>query len=393
MAGIYIHVPFCKKRCHYCDFYSSVNLKLADGFKNSLISEIAQNKNFFRNSLQEPLNILTQSSISDQDKSTIGTLYFGGGTPSLLNQNTLKEIFAELKNNFHFSEDIEITFEVNPDDVTVKYCKMLLEFGANRLSIGVQSFDNEQLKFMNRRHDAAMANESISNAIKAGFSNISIDLIYGLPGMSIENWRETLTKTFSFPIKHLSAYHLTIEEGTVFYKLEKSGRISTANEEESLNQFELLHEIATLNGFVHYEISNFAKPGNYSNHNSNYWNGSKYLGLGPSAHSYNRKIRRWNISSVEKYIRCINNPEKLFDLEELRMKDKLNEYTLTSLRTNWGMDLHYFHDTFGDENYKYIFKILKKYSESGHVFFENEKAIMTLKGWFISDRIISEMIL
>jgi len=370
-----------------------VNLKLADRFKDSLISEIAGNKNFFKNFHQENLKNSSKALIKNRDKSLIETLYFGGGTPSLLSQKTLVEIFKTLRSNFNFSKNIEITFEVNPDDVSEEYYKMLLELGANRLSIGIQSFDNEMLKMMNRRHDKDQATASITYAIKAGFSNISIDFIYGLPGMNLNKWRETLSEAFSFPITHLSAYHLSIEEGTVFYKWTESGRIISSEEEESWRQFEILHEMAQLNGLEHYEISNFAKDEHYSKHNSNYWNGTAYLGLGPSAHSYDGTIRRWNVSSIEKYINNLNNSEKIFDFEELSLNDKMNEYFMTSLRTKRGIDFNYLQNTFGEESYKRVSGIIEKYSKSDHIKIEDEKAEMTLKGWFISDRIMAEMIL
>jgi oxygen-independent coproporphyrinogen-3 oxidase len=365
---------------------------LTDGFGSALITEISQKNNFFKNNLQGSLYFPPKTGISDRDKSIVETLYFGGGTPSLLSKKILKRIFDELRSNFLFSKDIEITFEVNPDDVSVEYFKMLLELGATRVSIGVQSLNDEMLKMMNRQHDAAQAKASILNANIAGFTNISIDLIYGLPGLSSDDWRKTLETTFSFPIKHISAYHLTLENGTVFYKWNKIGKIATLNEEESWAQFDILHEMAGLSGFEHYEISSFAKESKYSKHNSNYWNGSSYLGLGPAAHSFDGKYRRWNISNIGKYMSDINNPENLIESEELTFSDKMNEYCMTSLRTKWGMDLGYFKNTFGEENYKRIFEILKKYSGSGHVIFENGKALMTLKGWFISDSVISEMV-
>ncbi|HSM49598.1 MAG TPA: radical SAM family heme chaperone HemW, partial [Draconibacterium sp.] len=288
MAGIYIHIPFCRRKCYYCDFYKTVNTSLTPKYIDALITEIVQRKNYLEN---EPVE----------------TIYFGGGTPSVLTRNEIVEILNTLHRHFTISPNVEITFEANPDDFSGDYLKEIYQAGIRRLSIGIQSFQNEILQKMNRRHDAAQAIEAVENAAKTGFNDISADLIYGLPGLTHNQWKADLKRVFELPVQHLSAYHLTYHEGTAFYTWLKKGTLKELKEAESVSQFQILNEMAKENGFEQYEISNFAKNGKYSKHNSAYWLGVKYLGLGPSAHSFNSISRRWNVAHIESYIKALES--------------------------------------------------------------------------------------
>ncbi len=271
MAGIYIHIPFCRQKCYYCDFYKTVNTSLTVKFLPALESEIILRKGYL-------------------ESETIETIYFGGGTPSVLTESELADILQTLHQQYSISCDAEITFEANPDDLSIEYLQGLKRTGVNRLSIGIQSFQDTFLKKMNRRHTAMQAVEAIENAANLGFDNISVDLIYGLPGLSSTAWKKDLKQVFKLPVQHLSAYHLTYHEGTAFYTWLKKGALKELKEAQSVSQFEILVEQAEKNGFEQYEISNFAKDRLYSKHNSSYWLGTKYLGLGPSAHSFNGKF-------------------------------------------------------------------------------------------------------
>jgi oxygen-independent coproporphyrinogen III oxidase len=293
MAGIYIHIPFCRQKCYYCDFYKTVNTTLSGKFIGALQKEIQQHKDYF-------------------DGEKIETIYFGGGTPSVLNEEELQQIMFFLHNYFEIIPDAEITFESNPDDLISDYLEMLFKVGINRLSIGIQSFQDEHLKRMNRRHNVQQAVQSVENAVKTGFQNISLDLIYGLPELTNQQWNDALHQIFTLPFQHLSAYHLTYHQGTPFYTWLKKGTLKEITETESIDQFNTLIDTAEKYGFEQYEISNFAKNQLYSKHNSSYWSGKKYLGLGPSAHSFNGKTRQWNIAHLESYIKAVENGTAYF---------------------------------------------------------------------------------
>ena len=318
MAGIYIHIPFCRQKCNYCDFYKTLNTSQIGEFISALKSEITQRKKYFEN---EPVE----------------TIYFGGGTPSVLKENEIHEILSLLKKEFQILPHTEITFEANPDDLSVSYLQSIYNAGINRLSIGIQSFQNKHLQKMNRRHSAIQAVESVENAVKIGFKNISVDLIYGLPNLTANDWKESLNKVFQMPVQHLSAYHLTYHKRTVFYNWLKNGTLKELKESVSISQFNLLIEEAEKNGFEQYEISNFAKNKMYSKHNTSYWIGKKYLGVGPSAHSFNGTSRRWNISDTEKYIISIQKNSTFYEKEILMKNERYNEYILTRIRTIWGV--------------------------------------------------------
>ncbi|NLO01579.1 MAG: radical SAM family heme chaperone HemW, partial [Bacteroidales bacterium] len=328
MAGIYIHIPFCRQKCYYCDFYKTDKLNYLSEFLTALKKEISQQNNYLPGEF-------------------IDTIYIGGGTPSLLKEPEITSIFSSLNKYFKILPQAEITFEANPDDLDPACLAMLKRSGINRLSIGIQSFQEKHLKMMNRRHTAQQAVDSVINAKNSGFNNISVDLIYGIPGLTTDQWKDNLQKTFELPADHLSAYHLTYHEGTIFYNLLKRGKLHELSENDSFDQFTTLINKAGLAGFEQYEISNFAKNGMYSKHNTAYWTGKPYLGLGPSAHSFNGSSRKWNMSDLEKYIKLINEDEITFEEEHLTLNDKYNEFILTNLRTKWGVSLLTISEKFG----------------------------------------------
>lgn len=374
MAGIYIHIPFCRQKCYYCDFYKTVNTSLTPKFISALKDETVQRKNYLNNE-------------------TIETIYFGGGTPSVLNESELVEILNLLNKEFKVLPNAEITFEANPDDLSISYLKSIYNAGVNRLSIGIQSFQNEYLKKMNRRHNANQAIEAVENAVKIGFKDISIDLIYGLPNLTNEDWSASLNKVFQLPVQHLSAYHLTYHEGTPFYAWLKKGTLKELKESDSVSQFNLLIEAAQKNGFQQYEISNFAKNKMYSKHNTSYWMGKKYLGLGPSAHSFNGNSRSWNVSHVESYIKAIKNNQSYFEEEILSENEKYNEYILTRIRTIWGVSIDFIQDNFGEEKAILFQKNIEKYITSNLVIHENEIFTLSGKGLFVSDEIMTNLMI
>ncbi|MEI6048298.1 MAG: radical SAM family heme chaperone HemW [Bacteroidota bacterium] len=374
MAGIYIHIPFCKKLCFYCDFYHTISYNDNTGFVNALLKEAS----------------LRQSYTGSE---TISTIYVGGGTPSVFSINELGTILNQINKLFRVEEKCEITIELNPDDVYRTYLAGLKNLNINRISLGIQSWRDSDLKMLNRRHDSAQAARALKEIFKAGFENVTIDLIYGIPGMSSEEWTSNLDFSFSFDIKHLSAYHLTFEPGTVFGKRLKKGLISEIDEEDSATLFNILVEKTESSGFIHYEISNFAKPGYFSIHNSNYWKQVNYLGLGPSAHSFNGYSRQWNTRSLKGYIKCVNEGKSFFEREELDTKTCFNEYIMTSLRTMWGIDLEYVERTFGKEGYDYVVNLSGKFKDYGMIFKDKKTLVLTNQGKMISDNIISEFMM
>jgi len=323
----------------------------------------------------------------------VKTIYIGGGTPSVLTAGELENIIGFLGKLFVIEPENEITVELNPDDITGNYLKELRQININRISLGVQSWRDEDLKMMNRRHTALEAQDAIEKSINAGFENISVDLIYGIPGMGIDNWASNLDKTLSFDIRHLSAYHLTIEPGTVFGRMKEKGVLEEVDEEESTAEFNLLIDKTTSAGFIHYEISNFGKPDYFSVHNTNYWKQVSYLGLGPSAHSFNGYSRQWNIRDLKKYIKALKGGKLLFEREELDIKTRFNEYIMTSLRTMWGIDLEYVEKIFEKEGYDYVVNLSGKFINYGLMKQENNNLVLTNQGKMISDNIISEMMM
>ena len=374
MAGIYIHIPFCKKLCFYCDFYHVVSVKDNSAFIDALLKEASIRKDYLEN---EP----------------VSTIYLGGGTPSVFSIKELETILNTLYKLFKVTDDCEITIELNPDDVLSGYLEGLKSHNINRISLGIQSWRDSDLKLMNRRHNSAQAVIALKETLAAGFENVTIDLIYGIPGMTLKEWESNLDFSFSFDIKHLSAYHLTFEEGTVFGKMLEKGMISEIDEDDSAAQFNLLVEKAGSAGFIQYEISNFGKPGFFSIHNSNYWKQVSYLGLGPSAHSFNGYSRQWNVRDLKGYIKSVNAGKSFFESEELDTKTRFNEYIMTSLRTMWGIDLEYVEGMFEKEGYDYVMNLAGKFKNYGLMKLEKKSLVLTNQGKLISDNIISEFMM
>ena len=372
MSGIYVHIPFCAKKCFYCDFYSVQSTKYKDDYLNALFSEIKLRKNYLKNDIIE-------------------TIYLGGGTPSTLKTDEIEKIIQEIKKYHRVSENAEITVEVNPDDVDQEYVKGLKRTSVNRISIGLQSFFDDDLKLMNRRHNAGENEKAVKLLQKAGYFNISGDLIYGLPGLSTAKWKENLNLFFVLNIPHLSAYHLTYEPNTVFHNYLKKGKIKEIPEERSEEQFRLLCSEAEKNNFIHYETSNFAKEGFYSKHNTAYWQQKNYLGLGPAAHSYNGKSRQFNLKNLTKYIDKIKKGNKFYEIEILSVTDKYNDYLITSLRTIRGVDLNYINGKFGITYSDYIIKHSAEPIKKSFLIRENNKIYITKKGKFIEDSLLEKL--
>ncbi len=371
MSGIYLHIPYCRKACIYCDFHFSTQLKTKTDLVNAIVKELKQHKNY----------------LTDE----VSTIYFGGGTPSLLEKSEVEIIMETIHSNFNLSQNPEITFEFNPDDVSKDYLKSLIHLGINRLSIGIQSFDNEELKWMNRSHNALQSENCVRIAQEQGIKNISADLIYGSRFQTEEIWENNLQKVFDLNIQHLSCYNLTIEERTVLGNLNSKKIEPAINDERSATYFETLVRESIKNGFIQYEISNFGKENFFSQHNSSYWKGAHYLGVGPSAHSYNGFERRWNVRNNAQFIHKINNNEIHFETETLSFENKFNEYILTGLRTIWGCDLNVIEQQFGEKIKNNLLTDLKKSVEKELIFITGNKVLLTENGKLFADKIASEL--
>lgn len=371
MAGIYIHIPFCKQACYYCNFHFSTLLS----YKEKLVAAIA--KELF----------LRKDSLAGE---TIDSIYFGGGTPSLLSEKEFYTIYEAILTNYNTSSLKEFTFEANPDDLSDTFLNWLKNTAVNRLSIGIQSFEDVHLKFMNRAHTAKEAYESVQKAKQIGINRISIDLIYGIPGMDLGTWESNLNKAFTLEIDHLSSYCLTIEPSTVFGKLVKKEVLVLPKEENSSIQFERLQNLSEAAGFVQYEISNFGKPEAFAIHNTNYWNGASYLGVGPGAHSFFPGQRMWNISNNQHYMRSLEKDELPLETESLRLADQFNEYVMTGLRTMWGIDLAFIENNFGHDYSNQIRKDLEKHLTSGKLIAKENKWVLSKEGKFFADGIASD---
>lgn len=372
MAGIYIHVPYCKSRCIYCDFFTQTDLSSRLDYVSAVCREIELRKDYI-------------------DKEIVRTIYFGGGTPSLLSLSDLDKIINVIQKSFNISSNPEITLEANPDDISNEYLDGLKYRLLTRLSLGVQSFDKKELIFLNRRHTSIDAIDVVRKAQDSGFDNISIDLMYGLPNQSMDVWTKNLEMAISLDIQHISAYHLIYEQGTKLFRLWETGKVSQAEEDLSLSMFSSMIDLLGRAGFEHYEISNFAKDARYSQHNTSYWMGEKYLGLGPAAHSFDGKDRAFNIASIRKYIDGIENNVPAIEVEILEEASQYNDFILTGLRTKWGLDLVVLKNIFGDKYLKYCESNVKKYIESGKVILEEDKLKLTKEGIFISDGIMSDL--
>ena len=372
MAGIYLHIPFCTQKCHYCNFFSLASKKNTAAFVSAICNEIVLQKDYLQNEI-------------------ISTIYFGGGTPSLLNNSDLKNIFENVFSTFKIEENAEITLEANPDDLKIDKIKELSDSPINRLSIGIQSFFDDDLQFLNRSHSSNQASEAIFNAHKQGLSNISIDLIYGIPTLTDKKWKENIKIAIDSGVQHISAYSLTVEANTAFDLFIKKGRIKAPEEEQAARQFEILMDTMNNQGFIHYEISNFCKEGFFSRHNSNYWKQQKYLGLGPSAHSFDLDSRQWNVANLQQYIQSINAGNIPFEKEILTASQKYNEYIMTGLRTIWGVNLKEVKLKFGEEFLSYLNKNSRKYITDKTMELKENALILTEKGKFLADGIASDL--
>jgi len=366
MAGIYFHIPFCKQRCSYCDFFSSTGIHKKEKYVDALCEELRARSNY----LQEPVE----------------TIYFGGGTPSLLSSADFDKIFRTLY--FIYGEDMkrEITLEANPDDLTHDYLESIQRFPFNRFSLGIQSFDDRELKLLNRRHDAQSAIRAVELLHNEGFNNISIDLMYGLPEQNLKTWKTTLQQAIDLQVQHISAYHLTYEEGTPFHRQLKEGSLSPVDEEMSIRLFEALIDLLTAADFEHYEISNFARPGFQSRHNSSYWNGTHYLGIGASAHSYNGFSRQWNKKAILQDYRTSD-----YEIETIDEKTAYNDFIITRLRTMKGIDLNELTQLFGESRKTYCLQQSRKAIANVLLHYENNCLRLTRKGIFVSDGIMSDL--
>lgn len=371
MAGIYIHIPFCRKACHYCNFHFSTSLGMADAVVRSILNEI---------------NL--RSSESSEE---VQTIYFGGGTPSILAPAAIDKMLDAIKDHYAISSDAEITLEANPDDITAEKAKAWKEMGINRFSIGVQSFADENLLWMNRAHDASQSMECIQIIREAGFDNFSIDLIYGTPGQTQQGWIKDLEKAIEMKIPHLSCYALTVEEGTALHHMIGSGKKEKISTDEQAERFEALVELSSLAGYTHYEISNLALPGKESKHNSAYWEGRPYLGFGPSAHSFSGTKRSWNIADNLKYIQSIEAGILPCEEEILREVDQLNEYIMTSLRSINGIQKDIIKTKWGMDKLQVISTEIEQFIRSGKIIATQNAWVLSAQGRFFADGIASSL--
>lgn len=371
MSGIYIHIPFCKQACTYCNFHFSTSIKLKSRLVESLVTEISRRADFF-------------------DGETISTVYFGGGTPSLLDDRELEMIFNAVREAFTIEADAEITLEANPDDISRHKLLLFRNNGINRLSIGIQSFFDADLKFMHRAHNSREAFQCLELAVEAGIHDVNIDLIYGTPSLTDEMWRANLEKVTELSIPHLSAYQLTVEPGTALASHIRKGKIPPLPEEKAVRQFDILMDWADESGFEHYEISNLSLPDRRSKHNTSYWQGKPYLGIGPSAHSFKLNTRSWNIANNALYIKKIAESESpTLESEQLSIKDQYNEYVMTGLRLSEGVDMERI-IAFGEEFAATFQAGIQAHLESGKVHREGNRFSLTRAGRIFADRIASD---
>ncbi len=373
MSGIYIHIPFCKQACHYCDFHFSTSLGKKETMIQALQKELELRKDEFKGE-------------------TVGTIYFGGGTPSVLNTAEINAIIQTVYDHYNIIENPEITLEANPDDLDSSKIKELADSPINRLSIGIQSFFEADLKLMNRAHNAAEAEDCIKEASKY-FDNISIDLIYGVPEMSSERWLVNIKKALSFNIPHISSYALTVEPKTALKKFIEQGVVPPIDDELAQEHYAILTDTLANAGFDNYEISNFGKPGYYSKNNTAYWQGKKYMGIGPSAHSFDGQRRGWNIANNPKYLKSIQEEVLPMEVEVLSTTDNYNEYVMTGLRTIWGVSLNRIKTEFGEGYHDYILLQAEKHIQEKLLFLEGDTLLVSKKGKFLSDGIASDLFL
>ena len=369
MAGIYFHIPFCIKKCSYCDFYSKNDLSTVDELVKAEIQELKFRCNYLDNEI-------------------VDTIYFGGGTPSLLDVKSVRELINCVRSEYLVSDRCEITFEANPDDLTEEYLNGLFDVGINRLSIGIQSFNDDVLKFLGRRHDSSKLVKIIKIAQKIGFLNISADVIFGIPGFELSAYLDSLDKILDLDVQHISAYSLTIAEGTVLYKQVNKKKLVLLGEDAVLIQFNHTIDKLSTHGFIQYEISNYAKDGFMSRHNCSYWEDIRYLGIGPSAHSYNKVSRQWNISNTGKYCNNINQQKPFYEIECLTDIDKYNEYLITGFRTSKGISKKYIIENFDEKFYHYFMDKVDNLFNDNLIFIKEDRISLTRNGIFISDYLL-----
>ncbi|NGM62415.1 radical SAM family heme chaperone HemW [Sphingobacterium sp. SGG-5] len=369
---IYLHIPFCKQACHYCDFHFSTSLKYKDELLAAMHKEIELRSDYL------------------EDRS-VQSIYFGGGTPSILQPEEIQKLIDSIAIRFDVTPDAEITLEANPDDLDIHQVKALRATPINRFSIGIQSFYEEDLRWMNRAHNAQDADASIKRVQDAGFANITCDLIYGYPLLTNEKWATNMSKLIELQVPHVSSYAMTVEKRTALDHFIRQGKTSPMDDEQSAEQMLMLIETLTGNGFEHYEISNFAKGGMYARHNTNYWKGKHYLGIGPSAHSFNGISRSWNIANNARYISAIGKGTSFQETELLSLQDRTNEYVMTSLRTMWGVDLSYFEHEFGKDSLQGILKEAQPFIISGQLVQDDTALILSKQGKLMADHIISAL--
>lgn len=373
MAGIYLHIPYCKQACHYCDFHFSTVLKN----KNSMIAAMKKEIEIRKHYLED---------------AKIETIYFGGGTPSILSVSELQDLMDAIFSNFEVENDVEVTLEANPDDLKAQKVKELRNTIINRFSIGIQSFFEEDLKWMNRVHNAQEADSCVKIVQDAGFDNLNLDLIYGFPLLSDEKWRQNIQKIIDLKVPHISAYSMTVEGQTALAHFIQKGIQKPMDEQQSAEQFQLLMHILKKEGYDHYEVSNFAFPNRYSKHNTSYWKGIPYIGIGPSAHSFHGQERQWNIRNNALYIKNISENLPFFEKEILKESDQFNEYLLTHLRTKWGIDTRWMAQQFPNEMNNSIVKPIKEFKRKGWIVEESPHQIrLTEKGFLYADYISSEL--
>lgn len=373
MAGIYIHIPFCKTRCSYCDFFSTTNESTADRYVDAVNAELVFRKNELKSS-------------------AISTIYFGGGTPSQLSIAQFELIFSTIYSNFEVEEEAEITIEANPDDMTEEYVEGLKTLPFNRVSMGIQSFDDGDLKRLNRRHTAQQALDVVERCKRSGLNNISIDLMYGLPLQTFDGWKRNVAVACSLGVQHISAYHLIYEKGTKLFQKLKKGEVVEADEELSVSMFQYLRESLISHGFIHYEISNFGLEGLFSKHNSSYWKGVPYLGIGASAHSFDGENRWWNAPNMKSYLQQGENGLFLPEIEKGTHVSRYNDYVIVSLRTMWGLDIEELGNKFGDFYANYFLKEVGGFIDKGWVVRQGNSYSITPEGLFVSDTILVALI-
>jgi oxygen-independent coproporphyrinogen III oxidase len=372
MAGIYIHIPFCRHKCNYCNFYSTPASFDAKVFASAIINE-AKLRNYFLR------------------MEKVETIYFGGGTPGLFHPDVINEIILELSNLFTFNPNIEITIEVNPDDISIEWLESLRKTQVNRISIGIQTFNNVALKYLERLHSGEHGLKAIKMIKDAGYTNISADLIYAIPGQTNEMLQSDIEVLTEMDIPHISAYNLTVEPSTRLTLQIRKGIRKAVSTDQGAQHFEIVVKALEEKGYLHYEISNFCKPGLFSKHNTSYWQGVKYLGLGPSAHSFDGGIREWNVSNVKRYVDAIKAGIILSESETLSQEDKYNEYIMTGIRTMWGCSLFYIESEYGLKFKEYCLEQAKPWIKDGSIIIQDNSLILSFQGKFLADGIASSM--